>query len=351
MKGQAITYFQAEDGSLYAGVQEHNGKISQLSQVVVKTNLIENVLDATLLVPERSKMVSTLVGEIFLMDSFAWLLGFIAAFIGLVPGPPPLLTSPELSIAVACTCGGVLVVTQVWNAMAPRLYYPDPDTSGGGGFWIAESKGSSTRNTRVFACFLCSLYALGLWYTVQTGSTLFARACLVQWAMSLGTILAIFRPRPPITSQDIHGTRPSLPSVADKETTSPSLSAKTRKRILIPGLLFGLVGSAFLAWTAGVVAEPHLVSAIITFLPIPLCIAYRYLWIVYMVIIPEVYRVDETVLAWSDFYFDNLRRITRLSSSTAAATVPVPVTSDPFTDTAEVPHEEPLFLPPPTSSL
>jgi hypothetical protein len=339
MKKPLVTYFQAEDGSLYAGVQEYNGKISQLSQVAVKTNLIENVLDATLLIPERSKMVSTLVGEIFLMDSFAWLAGFIVAFAGLATGQPPLLP-PVLSIVLSCTAAGLVIVAQMWNAVAPRLYISvSGDNGGGGGFWVSSSSSSSsngsrvTRNTLVFAVFLVNFNLLGLWYTVQTGSTLFARACLVQWAMSLGTILAIFKPRPPIRSQDIQASPPPLPDDASAGETE---ARPPPRKILIPGLLVGLLGSSLLAWIAGVVAEPHLGSAFITLLPIPLCVAYRYLWIVYMVVIPEEYRSDETVLAWSDFYFEILRRITLPSARNT--TLPP---EEPVTDTAK---EDPALL-------
>ena len=304
--------------------------------MAVKTNLIENVLDATLLIPERSKMVSTLVGEIFLMDSFAWLAGFIVAFAGLATGQPPLLP-PVISIVLSCTAAGLVIVAQMWNAVAPRLYISvSGDNGGGGGFWVSSSSSSNgsrvTRNTLVFAVFLVNFNLLGLWYTVQTGSTLFARACLVQWAMSLGTILAIFKPRPPIRSQDIQASPPPPPppqpddaSAGETEARPPPPPPPPRK-ILIPGLLIGLLGSSLLAWIAGVVAEPHLGSALITLLPIPLCVAYRYLWIVYMVVIPEEYRADETVLAWSDFYFEILRRITLPSARNTTLPPEKPVT-------------------------
>jgi hypothetical protein len=278
------------------------------------------------LIPERSKMVSTLVGEIFLMDSFAWLAGFIVAFSGLAIGQPPLLP-PVVSIVLSCTAAGLLIITQLWNAVAPRLYIPVSGDNGGG-FWVSSSSSNEkrvTRNTLVFAVFLVNFNLLGLWYTVQTGSTLFARACLVQWAMSLGTILAIFRPRPPIQSQDIQAPPP--PVVVSEAPPPDAVETETRpkpRQILVPGLLFGLLGSSLLAWIAGVVAEPHLGSALITLLPIPLCIAYRYLWIVYMVIIPEEYHTDETVLAWSDFYFEILRRIT-LPNARNKTSVALPV--------------------------
>lgn len=265
-----VAFFRAEDGKLYKAIQAHNGAISQLSEVIVTENPL---LDATLLSPEggeRQILATVLISEIFFMDSLFWVCGFIANFAvsGLfVPEAPGPILSTKLFFILLASLASVLIT----------------------GYALLLLKRFRARRAG-FAMFLTSVSLAGILYTAQTGSTLVARACVIQWIMSLGTVIAAFK----------SGKR-VLPSLL-QQPKSEADSDNGKCRLALPEIAAGLVVPAVMAWLVGFLSEPRLASALITLVPILPCAVYRYVWINHSVVASRQYRADEAVVAWCDFY-------------------------------------------------
>lgn len=220
--------------------------------VEIKPRLGDGILDQTLLQSDdkRVSMVKTLLAGIFLFDSIYWLGVFMTAFVIvttdlMLPAFPPWVNG--------VVCGGFALVAAIASViMAFTRRHP-----------IALS-----------VCMLSSVACTGIWYTLATGSTLFARMCLVQWLMSFGTVIVAYRGH-----YEMFG-------------------------LVMPELLFSLCVTALISWGAGVLSEPGVTEALVVGLPIFACVAYRYHWVVYGVIVPQKYRADEIHIAWSAFYTD-----------------------------------------------
>lgn len=240
-----------------------------MSEIIITENPL---LDDTLLsleAGERQTLSTALIAEIFFTDSMYWACAFIVNF----------------------TVSGLFVADAPVPTFSPRLFLVfllSALVVGITGYAVLLLRWFKARRLGLSA-FLAALLFAGAIYTAQTGSTLVARACVIQWIMSLGTVLAAFK----------SGKRFIPASVSRSNNTNQSGS---RCDLALPEIMAGMVIPAVLAWAVGFISEPRVVSAIVMFVPILPCAAYRYMWISHSIVGSRQYRVDEATVAWCDFY-------------------------------------------------
>lgn len=225
----------------------------------IKPRLGDGILDQTLLESDGKQlsMMAALLADIFLRDSIYWLTAFMLTFI-LVTTDVSLAQVLQHEKLLKGLVFGVLALFALVAAVFILL--------------------TRRYRTSAFACLLTCVMVAGLWHTLVTGSTVFARICLVQWLMSFGTVIVAYR--------------------SNYRPTSGFGG------IVMPELIAALCITSLVAWGAGVLSEPNLPDALCVLLPIVPCVIYRYYWVVYGFIATQAYCADETILAWSAFYTD-----------------------------------------------
>lgn len=278
-KGE-VTFFRADDGTLYKAVQEHNGVISRLTELVKTAAEDAPGLDETLLSDhgERQSMLGSLVAEIFLRDSFYWFGAFIASFaVASIYEAPPFSTRTFMLLT--------------------RMLFLTVFT-----FYVLILGKRVPIRTLAFSLFLAAVLLTGVLYTAQTGSTLFARASMIQWAMSLGTVLASFR-----SSARFQKSGAGSGTNTASGTGTSDGNGNTICTLALPEVLAWVTVWGFVAWFVGVMSEPSPLSALVSFSPLLPCVVYRYMWIVYSVVVSRQYRADEATVAWCEFYAEPVR--------------------------------------------